>query len=135
MTSQLPRRFVIRDTGSGRVGVWDTVVNAWRSTNQTRPDAERDAADLELRFDAWGIRPAHTIRPVTPAIDVDLATWQPAGLLDYWIRVRTEASLVPSFAWYGRIRTPETGSYRWLPAAELRRSVGPEDGAENELRD
>lgn len=121
-TPDLPRRFLVRRCDDGSSGVWDTVINAWRATGLDPTRAERQAADLELQFDAWGPRPVNSLRAVRPPVEVDVEKWQPAGLLDYWLRARIEESLVPRFAWYGRIRRDD-GSYLWQPADSLRRSA------------
>ena len=117
----LPRRFLVRQADDGTWGMWDTMINAARAAGQDRARAEQQAADLELQFDAWGPRPAPSIRPVRPGIPVDGADWQPVGVLDHWIRVRADNSLVPKFAWYRRVRT-DAGTYLWLPAEDLRRT-------------
>ena len=121
MTPDLPRRFVVRRDDDGTWGVWDTVINAARATGLDQARAEQQAADLELQFDAWGPRPAPSVRPVRPSIPVHAADWKPAGMLDHWIRVRADESLIPRFGWYGRVRT-DTGTYLWLPADDLRRT-------------
>lgn len=124
-TPELPRRFVAQpdDTGHSYT-VWDTVLHAFRTTGQTRAQAEQLAADLELQYDAWGPRPAAAIRPVKPAVDVDVAVWQPAGRLDCWLRERIDQSLTPQFGWYGRVRTIQS-HYLWLPAENLRQTGKP----------
>jgi hypothetical protein len=119
----MPRRFLARLCDDGSVGVWDCAINAWRSAGQNQAQAEQHAADLELQFDAWGPRPAQAVRRVQPPVAVDNASWQPAGLLDHWIRVCADDSFVPRFAWYGRVRT-ESGAHLWLPAEDLRRAEG-----------
>lgn len=120
-TPDLPRRFVVRHADDGTWGVWDTMINAARSTGLDRARAEQHAADLELQFDAWGPRPGPSVRAVRPAVPVDGADWKRAGLLDHWIRVRADQSLVPRFAWYGRVRTDD-GTFVWLPAEDLRKA-------------
>ena len=117
----LPRRFLVQTGETGSYTVWDTVLHAVRHTSRDQLQAEREAADLELRYDAWGLRTAAAVRPVQPVVDVD--TWQPVGRLDYWLRERVDQSLVPRFGWYGRVRT-DTG-YLWIPAEHLRRSETP----------
>jgi hypothetical protein len=71
------------------------MINTARGTGQGRTQAEQTAADLELQFDAWGPRPAPSIRPVPPAVPVDGAPWNPVGVLDHRTRVRADNSLVP----------------------------------------
>lgn len=120
--SDLPRRFHVQPAtdGDGWV-VWDTQINAIRHTAIHRPLAEQHAADLEVQYDAWGMRPAAGIRRLEHPIDVDQAEWHPAGRLDCWIRDRADDALTPRFAWWGRVRT-DGGTYLWLPAGDLRPS-------------
>ncbi len=122
-TAEFPCRFVVQPGPDGGTWVvWDTVLHALRSTGQTRVRAEQVAADLEVQYDTWGLRPATSIRTVQPAIDVDTAIWQPAGRLDGWVRDRADQSaLAPRLGWYGRVRTDD-GRYLWIPAMNLRRT-------------
>ena len=91
-------------------GVWDGAANGWRGTDLTETDARAAADELDLQYDAHGPRPADTIRRVDPAQPVDRATWQPAGVLEVWIRERGQ--------WYGRVREPD-GHTTWIPSDHL----------------
>jgi hypothetical protein len=91
-------------------GVWDGAANGWRGSDLTEHDAHATADDLDLQYDAHGPRPADTVRRVDPAQPVDRADWQPAGVLEVWIRERGH--------WYGRVRGPD-GQTTWIPATDL----------------
>jgi hypothetical protein len=50
-------------------------------------------------------------REVDPPIEVQVATWSPAGTLDWWVKERQD--------WLGRVRGPD-GRQRWVKAADIR---------------
>jgi hypothetical protein len=52
-------------------------------------------------------------REVDPPIQVEIATWSPAGTVDWWVKERRE--------WIGRARGPD-GRQRWVRAVDLRRA-------------
>jgi hypothetical protein len=52
-------------------------------------------------------------RPVDPPVEVQLATWSPAGTLDGWVKERQQ--------WLSRVRGPD-GRQRWIKAADLRQA-------------
>ena len=125
MTGML-RRFLVHpgENGGGWV-VWDTQLNAIRHTADSRSKAEQHAADLEVHYDAWGMRPAAGVRRPDRPLDVDQAIWQHVGRLDCWIRDRVDDALTPRFGWWGRVRTDD-GHYLWIPARGLRPSSQPD---------
>jgi hypothetical protein len=64
-------------------------------------------------------------REVDPPIQVEMATWSPAGWLDWWVKERR-----PRLEWFGRVRGAD-GRQRWIKASDLRRASGsPSQGAE-----
>ena len=118
-TPDLPRRFVVRQADDGTWGVWDTVINAARSAGQDQARAEQHAADLELQFDAWGPRPAPSVRPVRPADPGRhrrLATGRDARPLDPGPRRPIPRPPV-------RLVRTSPNRYRHLPVAARRRSA------------
>ena len=50
-------------------------------------------------------------REVDPPVEVQIATWSPGGMLDWWVKERQQ--------WLGRIRGPD-GRQRWVKATDLR---------------
>ena len=54
-------------------------------------------------------------REVDPPIQVETATWSPAGQLDWWVKERQE--------WFGRVRGVD-GRQRWIRAVDLRPATG-----------
>jgi hypothetical protein len=48
---------------------------------------------------------------VDPSVEVQVATWSAAGMLDWWMKERVE--------WFGRVRGKD-GRQRWFRAADLR---------------
>lgn len=54
-------------------------------------------------------------REVNPPIQVESATWSPAGQLDWWVKERQQ--------WWGRVRSRD-GRQRWVRAVDLRRAKG-----------
>jgi hypothetical protein len=47
-------------------------------------------------------------REVDPPVEVESATWAPAGTLDWWVQERR-----PRVEWFGRVRGPD-GRQRWI---------------------
>ena len=54
-------------------------------------------------------------RAVDPPVEVQIATWSPAGQLDWWVKERQE--------WLGRVRGPD-GRQRWVKASDVRPAEG-----------
>jgi hypothetical protein len=50
-------------------------------------------------------------REVDPPVEVQVATWNAAGTLDYWVKERQQ--------WLGRVRGAN-GRQKWIKAADLR---------------
>jgi hypothetical protein len=57
-------------------------------------------------------------REINPPIQVESATWSPAGQLDWWVREHR-----PRLEWFGRVRGKD-GKQRWIPARDLRPANG-----------
>ena len=53
-------------------------------------------------------------REVDPPIQVETATWTPAGQLDWWVKESR-----PRLEWLGRVRGKD-GKQRWIRASDLR---------------
>jgi photosystem II stability/assembly factor-like uncharacterized protein len=64
-----------------------------------------------MRFDGLDQLSPEGRREVNPLVEVESATWSPAGTLDWWVRERRE--------WLGRGRGRD-GRQRWVKAADLR---------------
>ena len=107
-------RFEARHLGSGLWGVYDPAVGGWLAVDIGEDEARRQAMDLDVVFDTYGRRAAPDRREVRPPCDVDVATWRPAGSLDYWVRDRG--------VWWGRVRAAD-GHQVWIRASDLRRSA------------
>jgi hypothetical protein len=112
-------RYEARHVGSGVWGVWDGGVMSWRGTDYGQVDAERLAADLNTANDQYGPRAAANRRAVEPPVEVEVAVWESAGVLEHWVRERQE--------WWGRVRH-QSGTIEWVRAADLRR-LGPGSAA------
>jgi hypothetical protein len=97
-------------------GVWDNGVNGWRDSGLAdQIAAEWAKSELDVQFDAYGPRPAADVRRVEPGKYVERAPdWQPAGVLDVWIRERG--------IWLGRTRDSD-GHVAWIPGDELRETT------------
>jgi hypothetical protein len=54
-----------------------------------------------LQYDAHGPRDAATVRRLEAPQEVDVATWEPGGLLDAWVFNRRDGE------WIGRVRRPD----------------------------
>jgi hypothetical protein len=104
-------RFDARHDGSGKWGVFDGGVMGWRATDLTEDEAHEQAADMNVTFNQYGRRADEDRRAVDPPIDVEIATWSGAGVLDWWVKERQE--------WMGRVRGPN-GHQRWIKAVDLR---------------
>ena len=63
-----------------------------------------------MEFDIDQLRPEDR-REVDPPVEVQVATWSPAGTLDWWVKERQQ--------WLGRVRGPD-GRQRWIKATDLR---------------
>ncbi|WP_346278807.1 hypothetical protein [Pseudonocardia sp.] len=72
-------------------------------TCSTTPTAPRDAA---------------TVRRLEAPQEVDVAIWEPGGLLDAWVFNRRDGE------WIGRVRRPD-GTITWLRSTELRVHQAP----------
>jgi hypothetical protein len=107
-------RFEARHLGSGLWGVYDPAVGGWLAVDIGEDQARQQAMDLDVVFDTYGRRGAADRREVRPPRDVDAATWQPAGTLDYWVRDRGQ--------WWGRVRAAD-GHQVWILAGDLRPST------------
>lgn len=71
-----------------------------------------------LQYDAHGPRDAATVRRLEAPQEVDVATWEPGGLLDAWVFNRRDGE------WIGRVRRPD-GTITWLRSTELRIHQAP----------
>ena len=112
-------RFKVRpDTETGQYGVWDGGSNGWRGRGLPEAAAHQLAADLELQYDAHGPRDTATVRRLEAPQEVDIATWEPGGLLDAWVFSRRDGE------WIGRVRRPD-GTITWLRSTELRIHPAP----------
>lgn len=89
--------------------IWDNAANGERGSGLTERGARDLAAELELQYDAHGLRDASTVRRVDPPVPVE--AFQPAGRLDAWVRENGE--------WVGRIRSRD-GEYSWIRHTDLR---------------
>lgn len=81
-------------------------------------EAAELAADLNARYDTYGLRGPEAVRWCKPAVPVAVRRWMLVGTIDVWIRDRGE--------WYGRV-CDDTGRVRWYPADDLRREERPSD--------
>ncbi len=107
-------RFTVRPYKgeAGALAVWDNALNGWRETGLSDAiAAEWARSELDVQFDAYGPRPAVDVRRVEPSKHVERVLWQPAGVLDVWIRERG--------LWLGRACDGD-GHVAWIPAPELR---------------
>ncbi|WP_344222326.1 hypothetical protein [Kribbella sancticallisti] len=103
-------RFNVRPgTGEADWSIWDNAANGLRGSGLHEAEAHRQAAELELQYDAHGYRPAETYQKVDPPKHVQ--AWQPAGVLVAWVREGGE--------WLGQVRDDD-GRYHWVPGDELR---------------
>lgn len=107
-------RFKVRPDGDG-YGVWDGAANGWRARDLTEREAHRAAADLEVQYDAYGVRPAETVRQVQPPRPVERVMWLAGGVVEAWVRQRE--------GWYGLVRA-SGGQLSWVPGNELRPMPG-----------
>ncbi|MDX6364830.1 MAG: hypothetical protein QOC85_3851, partial [Streptomyces sp.] len=71
-----------------------------------------------LQYDAHGPRDAAPVRRLEAPQEVDVATWEPGGLLDAWVFNRRDGE------WIGRVRRPD-GTITWLRSTELRIHQAP----------
>ena len=121
-TPDLPRRFVVRHADDGTWGVWDTVINAARSPPARTGRGPSSTPPTSSSSSTPGDHdPHHQSGRSDPPSPSTAPTGSRPALLDHWIRVRADDSLVPRFAWYGRVRT-DAGTFVWLPAEDLRKA-------------
>ena len=73
--------------------IWDNAADGQRGSGLAEQDADDQAAELELQYDAPGYRSAETVQRVDPPVPVERA-WQLAGVFDAWVRENGE--------WVGR---------------------------------
>ena len=104
-------RFDARPVGSDVWGVFDAGVMGWRATDLSEDEAHQQAADLNFTFNQYGERAHADRQEVDPPIEVEWATWAPAGQLDRWVKEGKQ--------WWGRVRGKD-GRFRWVRAADLR---------------
>ena len=106
-------RFSVRQAPlPGRYGVWDAHANDWYGDwTLTEPEANRQAHDLDVRYDFYAERKPSDVRPLPEPRAVVLYGWQPAGERDVWVRDDGQ--------WWGRVRDSETGLYGWHRADQL----------------
>jgi hypothetical protein len=104
-------RFHASHLGSGLWGLYDAGVMTWLATDLSENEAKQQAADRNVIFNQWGQREERHRQQVSPPIQVESATWTPAGELDYWVRDGSE--------WWGRVRGPD-GHHVWIEAVDLR---------------
>ena len=92
--------------------MWDAHANDWYGDwTLTEPEANRQAHDLDVRYDFYAERKPSDVRPLPEPRPVVLHGWQPAGELDVWVRDDGQ--------WWGRVRDSETGLYGWHRADQL----------------
>jgi hypothetical protein len=107
-------RFNARPGASGAEGnwmIWDNAANGQRGSGLSRTEAEDQAAELELQYDAHGYRDPATVRRVDPPVPVE--AFQPAGTLDAWVFEKGE--------WIGRVRNGDD-RFAWIRQADLRQA-------------
>lgn len=112
-------RFTVRadDDDAGKYGVWDGAVNGWRSRHLAdEPEATREAAQLELQYDAHGARSPQTVRRfdnAKPAVQINRdGSWSPPGKLHAWLHTDGQ--------WYGLVEETETRRQCFIPGKDLR---------------
>lgn len=91
--------------------IWDNGANGQRGSGLDEQTAHEQAADLELQYDAHGYRDRDAVRRVDPPVAVE--AFQPAGVLDAWVRENGE--------WIGRVRDAD-GRYVWIRQSALRQT-------------
>jgi hypothetical protein len=112
------RRFEARPTDDGHA-VWDKTLSGYRSARSlSKADAEAQASDMEVLYDAHGQRDPADVRLLDQPRTVDVAEWRrTAGVLDVWIRDNNGQ-------WWGRVRD-HAGQIAWYPAGDLRPTTPP----------
>lgn len=111
-------RFNVRQSSSGKHGVWDHAVNGWHGPRDlSLKDAEELAATrnaTDRRHHSQPIAP--TSRPVKPAKPVVVQVrdvWKDAKL-DWWILERD--------GWHGRVVYSPSGKTEWVHADLIRKA-------------
>ncbi|MFC9688306.1 hypothetical protein ACFTSF_07165 [Kribbella sp. NPDC056951] len=114
-------RFTVRsdETTPGSLGAWDGALNGWRTRHLADElEATREAAELELQFDAHGPRPLGTVPrfcDVKPAVqELRDGRWLPPVQLHAWVLTDGQ--------WYGLVQDKD-GRQRFIPGKNLRLSV------------
>jgi YD repeat-containing protein len=109
-------RFTVRpdEDESGHLAVWDGAVNGWRSRGLAdEAAATREAAALELQYDAHGHRDPASVRLLgeDQQQQVQRAEWVAAGRLRAWLRTDGK--------WYGVVEDDD-GRTTYIPGDQLR---------------
>jgi hypothetical protein len=92
-------------------GIFDAGVMGGVQPTSLRTMPKQQAADLSVTFNQYGQRNEADRVQVDPPIEVESATWTPAGKPDWWVKERRE--------WFGRVRNPD-GRQKWVKAADPR---------------